>query len=193
MNESYLTPDVLAKRLEGAKKKGKGWMARCPAHDDKTPSLWIDPGYKATLVHCHTGCSTTEVLDAMGLRIEQLYHDYNPQAKPHTRAAQLLNETLIGQQPRTMDSLMPCQTLEDVLYRVVWAPPGVWAAVGVRWQERLAEPFPQVMEDWWFRVTNGIIGDLIAPRIEQGYDWSISRQRAMEARLWKEWEQCGQS
>ena len=193
MTKAYLTPEAVANLLDGAKRKGKGWIAKCPAHDDKTPSLWIDPGRKATLIHCHTGCSTVEVLDALGLRMEQLYYDYDPELKPHTDASLLLKDILKRRQPRTMDELMPCQTLEDVLYRVVWAPPEVWARVGVMWQERLAEPFPQVMEDWWFRVTNGIIGDLIAERIEAGYDWNISRQRAMEQRLWQEWDECGQS
>ncbi len=27
----------------GLKKNGKGWFGRCPFHDDKTPSLSINP------------------------------------------------------------------------------------------------------------------------------------------------------
>lgn len=193
MSQSYLTPEAVAKLCEGRKRKGKGWIARCPAHDDKTPSLWIDPGRKATLVHCHTGCSTKDVLEAIGVRMEMLYHDFDPVLQPHTEAAQLLKEILNRKQAPTMDELMPCQTLEDVLYRVVWAPPEVWATVGLRWADRLSAPFEQEMNDWWFRVTNAIIGDLIAERIDNGYDWNIKRQRAMEARLWEEYEKCGPS
>ena len=35
--------DVLAK-VQGVKKSGNGYKARCPAHDDRTPSLTIAEG-----------------------------------------------------------------------------------------------------------------------------------------------------
>ena len=191
--QSYLTPEAVAKLMDKRQRKGKGWRAKCPAHKDKTPSLLIDKGRKATLVYCQAGCTTKAVMEAVGLEVSMLYHDYDPHSNPRTHAARLLAQVLKRSEVRTVDELMPCQTLEDVLYRVVWAPPHVWAATGLRWQERLAEPFPQVMEDWWFRVTNGIIGDLLVERIEAGFDWNIKRQREMEARLWQEWDECGQS
>ena len=50
------------------------WIACCPAHDDKNPSLAIrqvDDG--RTLIHCFAGCSATEILDALGLSFDDLY------------------------------------------------------------------------------------------------------------------------
>ncbi len=193
MTQYYIKPDTLAKLIGKPKRKGRGWVVKCPTHNDKTPSLQIDPGRKATLVYCNAGCATSDVLAAVGVTMSQLYHNYDPDSNPRTLASRLLKQTLNRQKVRTVDELMPCQTLEDVLYRVVWAPPEVWAEVGGRWQQRLSEPFTQIMEDWWFRVTNGIIGDLLAERIERGYDWNIGRQRAMEARLWEEYLKCGPS
>ena len=35
-----MTAEAIAKAL-GGRKGGAGWMARCPAHDDQTPSLSI--------------------------------------------------------------------------------------------------------------------------------------------------------
>jgi hypothetical protein len=41
----------------GGRKVGGGWMARCPAHDDRTPSLAIrDPDGEKVLVRWHAVC-----------------------------------------------------------------------------------------------------------------------------------------
>ncbi len=54
------------------------WWARCPAHDDQTPSLHItlsDDG--RVLLHCFAGCDPQSILDAVGLRWRDLCPDYN--------------------------------------------------------------------------------------------------------------------
>jgi hypothetical protein len=44
----------------------RGVMARCPAHEDKTPSLAISVGKTGqVLVKCFSGCSQTAVIDAL--------------------------------------------------------------------------------------------------------------------------------
>ena len=46
----------IAKAL-GARQAGNQWMAICPNHEDRTPSLAIAEGRNGTpLVHCHAGC-----------------------------------------------------------------------------------------------------------------------------------------
>ncbi len=62
-------------RLDGAKKSGKGFIAKCPAHDDKNPSLSVSNGGGKILVKCHAGCSTAEVVSAMGLSVKDLFPD----------------------------------------------------------------------------------------------------------------------
>jgi hypothetical protein len=48
----------------GARRVGSGWMAPCPAHDDRTPSLSIgDAGSNKVLVRCHAGCDQDRVID----------------------------------------------------------------------------------------------------------------------------------
>lgn len=37
-------------------------MCRCPAHDDKTPSLSVSNGDRGVLVKCHAGCSQEDVI-----------------------------------------------------------------------------------------------------------------------------------
>jgi putative DNA primase/helicase len=50
-------------------------MARCPAHDDKNPSLAVGEGQELILLHCHAGCAVEEVVQALGLEMRDLYHD----------------------------------------------------------------------------------------------------------------------
>ena len=48
----------------GGKWSGTKGMARCPAHDDSTPSLGVTLGRKAILFHCFAGCDQASVLAA---------------------------------------------------------------------------------------------------------------------------------
>lgn len=50
-------------RLEAVCERGPGrWLARCPAHADRTPSLAIrERKDGALLVHCFAGCAAEEV------------------------------------------------------------------------------------------------------------------------------------
>ena len=63
-----MNAEELATRLD-AKRDGKGWKARCPAHDDHDPSLGIDeaPDGRA-LVHCRAGCDQKAVIEALRAR-----------------------------------------------------------------------------------------------------------------------------
>ncbi len=51
------------------------WMARCPAHADRTPSLSIRDAGDRLLIYCHAGCATEDVLAAIGLTFRDLYED----------------------------------------------------------------------------------------------------------------------
>jgi hypothetical protein len=53
----------------GGRKSGAGWIARCPAHDDRRPSLSIRDGDDGKLlVHCHAGCGQEDVIAALRAR-----------------------------------------------------------------------------------------------------------------------------
>ncbi|MBN9487877.1 MAG: toprim domain-containing protein [Alphaproteobacteria bacterium] len=60
----------LRRLVEGlrARKSASGWTARCPAHDDRTPSLSIGWRDARVLLHCFGGCTQAEVLDALRRR-----------------------------------------------------------------------------------------------------------------------------
>lgn len=53
----------------GGQRRGACWVACCPAHEDREPSLSIRDGAAGRLlVHCHAGCSQNEVIEALGRR-----------------------------------------------------------------------------------------------------------------------------
>jgi hypothetical protein len=65
--------DLVLSRLE-AKPSGTGWVARCPAHDDSTPSLSIAEGIDGrTLLWCFAGCALEAIADALGLTVADLF------------------------------------------------------------------------------------------------------------------------
>jgi hypothetical protein len=49
------------------------WQARCPAHDDRDPSLVLTASENRLLVHCRAGCAAGEVLDAVGLPVSAMW------------------------------------------------------------------------------------------------------------------------
>jgi putative DNA primase/helicase len=62
------TAENIAKAL-GGRKAGSGWMARCPAHEDREPSLSIaEAGNGKVLVRCHAGCEQQHVIAALKAR-----------------------------------------------------------------------------------------------------------------------------
>lgn len=74
----YRTPEDLAELADYARPMGAGFIASCPLHDDTSPSLKISEGDKATVLWCHAGCATTDILDAWSVGPEELFYDYDP-------------------------------------------------------------------------------------------------------------------
>lgn len=64
--------DELVQVLD-ARRSGNSWMARCPSHDDRNPSLALREVNGRMLVHCHAGCGQEAVIDA--LRERGLWHN----------------------------------------------------------------------------------------------------------------------
>lgn len=80
--------EILSK-LDKVKKynqRSNAWVACCPSHDDKSPSLAVkslDDG--RVLLHCFGGCSVESIVESLGLRLADLMGDapteYHHQAK----------------------------------------------------------------------------------------------------------------
>ena len=68
--------NTLLSRLEKVQHIGNNrYKALCPAHDDRSPSLAIKDDSDRLLLHCFSGCETTDVLGAIGLTFADIMPD----------------------------------------------------------------------------------------------------------------------
>jgi hypothetical protein len=57
-----------------ARRTGAGWIARCPAHPDRAPSLSIREGDGGRiLLHCFTGCTVEAICAALRIKLSDLF------------------------------------------------------------------------------------------------------------------------
>jgi archaellum biogenesis ATPase FlaH len=91
-----------ALREQDCRPRGPGttgnWSARCPAHDDRHPSLSFRefPGADGTnyvVLNCHAGCPNEAIVDALGLHMADLYDNRKGAAHRYD------NGRLVGRMP----------------------------------------------------------------------------------------------
>lgn len=80
--------ETLLSRVDGVRETGQGkYVTRCPAHEDKSPSLAIkECADGKVLLKCFAGCETEDVLAAVGMTFSDVMpekigteHSYRPQ------------------------------------------------------------------------------------------------------------------
>ncbi len=72
-----VTEDFLC-QLDRVRRSSRGWTARCPAHDDRSPSLSVAEGEQSVLVHCFANCEPEAICRALGLELRDLFFNQNP-------------------------------------------------------------------------------------------------------------------
>jgi len=66
--------DSLLNQLSKVKKIGQDrYVACCPSHNDKSPSLAIRNDNGKILLRCFAGCTTYEIVSAIGLNLSDLF------------------------------------------------------------------------------------------------------------------------
>jgi len=71
-----MTLHAFLNKLNGVRQTRHGWMACCPAHHDRTPSLSLRIGNDGTtLIYCFAGCSIKQICDALGITPSDLFPD----------------------------------------------------------------------------------------------------------------------
>jgi len=79
-----MSAGTLLSKLHKVKQTGAGrWIACCPAHNDRTPSLAVTEKPDGTvLINCFGGCGAAEVISAAGMEFSDLF----PEARLHWEA-----------------------------------------------------------------------------------------------------------
>lgn len=141
-----MTAEAMANALHG-RRCGRGWTAKCPAHDDRGPSLSISERNGKILVHCFAGCSQREVVEALRalglwpererrgwLQAERLewkrerrcVEQHLPAALLWRRAAVILGEEVLdGLKAALWDSSLPRPRSGEIAW---------WTSLLARWQ-----------------------------------------------------------
>ncbi len=93
-----MTPvELMLSKLPDAKRNGKGWYARCPAHDDRRPSLSIAEGDDGrALVNCHAGCTPQAIVEAVGLNLADVMPANGSGGERRQSAAKAVNDRKPG-------------------------------------------------------------------------------------------------
>lgn len=70
--------DEILTKFEHPKRVGKGYQVKCPAHQDRVASLSISNGGGKILLHCHAGCEVQSIVEALGLKMADLFSEPKP-------------------------------------------------------------------------------------------------------------------
>ncbi len=82
-----MTAAILLDRLERVRQTGADrWIARCPSHEDRTPSLSIRETDDGTiLLKCFAGCGAAGIVAAVGMELRDLFPPRGDYHRPPTR------------------------------------------------------------------------------------------------------------
>jgi hypothetical protein len=127
---------LLLDRLEHVKATGQGkWLARCPAHDDRSPSLSIRETGDRVLVHCFAGCAVSDVLLALGLGMADLF----PERLTNTSSSK-------SKAPKfSAYELFPLLVQEAVILALAWSDTLAGKVLSESDQQRVQQAFQSVM------------------------------------------------
>jgi hypothetical protein len=122
--------ELVVARLEdrgvAVKRTYKGHLAECPAHNDGTPSLSIDPrtvGDSGAVLLCRAGCPTENVLAELGLEMRDLFDDPDEWDRQHKReptgrgSVPALTQRSARQSPPQVADPLPTESELDELHR----------------------------------------------------------------------------
>jgi DNA-binding transcriptional ArsR family regulator len=103
-------------RLHGVRQLSNGsWMAQCPAHGDKEPSLHVSLQSEKVLLHCFAGCSFEAICRALNIEPKKLFPHEEPGGNHHLEGEGL-----------TLEAFAKAKALETELLRQAQVTQGVY-------------------------------------------------------------------
>src|SRR5438128_640279 len=109
LKQPHPSLEALLARLKGVRKSLRGWVACCPAHDDRKPSLAIalaDEGH--ILLNCLAGCSLDRIVEALDITVADLFPDA---PTPSWSPAKHLQHNTLSLVDLALDKMLPWQYL----------------------------------------------------------------------------------
>lgn len=187
MNDCQSTLEPIELVLDGLRGRGlairqtqpSAWLAQCPAHDDRRPSLSItrlDNG--RVLIHCHAGCSPQAIVDAIGLDMADLTPPNGDWGGRHGRhpgrpgpLGQSCRIVTLRQDVRPPAGVFQTVAMECMAKGCAKAAAELGVSEGVL--TRLGVGWSEVHQAWTFPMSNAE-GEIIGLRLRSpdGHKWS---------------------
>jgi putative DNA primase/helicase len=108
-----MTAAEFAHHVTGLRRRGEWHDAKCPAHDDHSPSLSFRDGDRGLIVKCHAGCPVERIVKQLGLSMRDLFNNEMPPRRRivatydyHDEEGQLLYE-VVRYEPKTFAMRRP--------------------------------------------------------------------------------------
>ena len=90
-----MTVGDILQRLDGVRASRGAWIARCPAHDDRSPSLSIREGREGRiLLRCWASCELSAICAALGISVRDLFASTDYRRPEPPTSAQALEEVI---------------------------------------------------------------------------------------------------
>ena len=100
-------------RLEDVRKSGTGWIAKCPAHEDRSPSLSVKEGQRGVMLHCHAGCSFAAIVEALGLKQSDTFYESLSAPQRRQRATKAILKSACSESLVIVCAASPTAPLND--------------------------------------------------------------------------------
>ena len=110
------------------KRSGTGFTSRCPAHEDRNPSLSVTEGTDGrTLVHCHAGCRVDDIARALGLEVSDLFaNGPGGQSERSSRSKRIVSTRNEAANPRKTASPRATSTWQAAMPPTLGTPSMFW-------------------------------------------------------------------
>jgi len=126
--------------LSGVKQAGRGrWIARCPHHNDRKPSLAITKGDRVPiLLHCFAGCDPDQIVAAVGLELSDLMPEHDPDYNDGERARLAV--------PFTCEQAMRCLGTEATFLFIAAADMAAGKSIDTLTKDRIIQAAARINE-----------------------------------------------
>lgn len=144
-----MTATEFVSRFDRVERSGNGYKVRCPAHEDRKPSLAVSDGAEGKLlVHCHAGCAPDAVCRAAGIDVTDLFPESGRRSSPRDTKREVCRYECRDEVGVHLYSKVRYEPKDFSLV----AANGVWALKGVR---RVLYRLDHLMEERVVLVTEG--------------------------------------
>jgi putative DNA primase/helicase len=126
---------------------GRGFIARCPAHDDRSPSLSLAQASDGRiLLHCFAGCQSTDVIAA--LRRRGLWFERSLNLNPVKRESQLASWTPERRRQRALDLWLQGEPLRGKIAGIYLVTRGLAVPATERLRHHPAISHPEARQSY---------------------------------------------